>query len=286
MFLNRFSACRSALRIVAGVAVIAVVAGLAGCGKKNNKEIVKITIVGSSTIAPLMSEIAKAFEKKNPNVRIDVQAGGTTRGVLDVRQGTAQIGMVSRGLKTDEQSDLRRVLLAQDGLAMIVHKTNPVKSLTKDQVIGIYSGRITNWNQVGGPDLPINVVSKAEGRSTLEVFSHYFGLPYKEIKAHVVIGDNQQGIQTVSGAPAGIGYVSIGTAEYEAKHGVAIRLVPLDGHVPSTAAVAKGGYPLSRELNLVFKANNEAQLDGLLKFAKTPEAAELVTQQYFVPVSN
>ena len=276
----------SALRRSAGIAALVVVAGFAGCGKSVDPETVKITIVGSSTIAPLMSEIAKAFEKKNPGVRVDVQAGGSSRGVLDVRQGTAQIGMLSRALKADEQAEFRRVLLAQDGLAMIVHQSNPVKSLSKDQVIGIYSGRFTNWSQVGGADLPISVVSKAEGRSTLEIFSHYFDLPYKHIKAHVVIGDNQQGIQTVAGAPAGIGYVSIGTAEYEARHGAAIRLVPLDGQVPSTSAVAKGGYPLSRELNLVFKADSEARLDGLLKFVRTPEAAELTTQQFFVPVSN
>ncbi|MFG6439809.1 phosphate ABC transporter substrate-binding protein [Roseateles sp. LKC17W] len=285
--INKQSAARrSAFLLVAGATAIAVAASLAGCGRKADKDIAKITIVGSSTIAPLMSEIAKAFEKKNPGVRIDVQSGGTSRGVLDVRQGTAQIGMVSRALKADEQSELRRVLLALDGLSLIVHKSNPVKSLSKDQVVGIYSGKITNWRDVGGPDLPINVVSKAEGRSTLEIFSHYFGLPYKDIKAHVVIGDNQQGIQTVSGVPAGIGYVSIGTAEYEAGHGAAIRLVPLDGHVPSTAAVAQGGYPLSRELNLVFKADNEAQLDGLLKFAKTPEAAQLATKQFFVPAAR
>ena len=268
------------------VAVLAALGGLAGCGKKPDVAVSKITIVGSSTIAPLMSEIAKAFEKSNPGVRIDVQSGGTSRGVLDVRQGTAQIGMVSRELKADEKLDLRHVLIAKDGLAMIVHKSNPVKVLTKQQVVDIYSGKLINWKDAGGPDLPITVVSKAEGRSTLEVFSQYFGLSYKNIKAHVVIGDNQQGIQTVAGAPAGIGYVSIGTAEYEAGHGAAIRLVPLDNHVPSTAAVAEGNYPLSRELNLVFKAEREAGLAKLLKFVQTPEAAELTAKQFFVAVAR
>lgn len=275
-----------ALQMAVGASAIALSMAISGCGKRAEHEALKITIVGSSTIAPLMSEIGKAYEKKNPGVRIDVQAGGTSRGVLDVRQGTAQIGMVSRELKADEKSDLHRALIAKDGLAMIVHKSNPVAALTKEQVIGIYSGKLTNWKEVGGPDLPISVVSKAEGRSTLEIFSQYFGLSYKDIKAHVVIGDNQQGIQTVSGAPAGIGYVSIGTAEYEAGHGSAIRLVPLDGRIPSTAAVAKGDYPLSRELNLVFKTENESKLDGLLKFAQSAEAAELTTKQYFVPIKN
>lgn len=262
------------------------VVGLSACGNQAESAKTKITVVGSSTIAPLMSEVAKAYEQKHSGSRIDVQAGGSSRGILDVRQDTADVGMVSRALKPEESADLQHVLLGHDGLAMIVHKSNPVPSLTKTQVIDIYSGKITNWKELGGPDLAINVVSKAEGRSTLEIFSHYFGLPYKEIKAHVVIGDNQQGIQMVSGSPASIGYVSIGTAEFEAEHGASIRLVPLDGHVPSTAAVAQGSYPLSRELNLVFKAKNKPQLDSLLTFASSPEGQELAKKQFFVPVSN
>jgi phosphate transport system substrate-binding protein len=284
--MNEMSARRFALRALVCASVVVLFAGIAGCGRKDDAELSKVTVVGSSTIAPLMGEIGKAFEKSHPGIRIDVQAGGTSRGVLDVRQGTAQIGMVSRELKADEAAELRRVLLAKDGLAMIVHKSNPIASLTKEQVIGIYSGRISNWKDLGGADQAISVVSKAEGRSTLEIFSHYFGLPYRDIKAHVVIGDNQQGIQTVAGAPASIGYVSIGTAEYEAGHGAAIRLVTLDHHVPSTAAVADGSYPLTRELNIVFKPDNEARLAELLKFTQSPAAAELATKQFFVPVKH
>jgi phosphate transport system substrate-binding protein len=245
----------------------------------------RITVVGSSTVSPLMAEIAKDFEKSKPDVRIDVQAGGSSRGITDVRNGVAEVGMVSRALKPDE-SDLGHTLIARDGVSMIVHRDNPIPGLSKAQLVDIYTGKITNWSQVGGPDLAITVVSKAEGRSTLEVFSDYVGLSYKDIKAQMIIGDNQQGIQAVSSTPGAITYVSIGTAEYEAGNGAAIRLVPLDGMTPTTQAVAEGRFPMVRELNLVYKSPAAPNVQALIEHAGSPKAAEIIRGQYMVPVSR
>lgn len=245
----------------------------------------RVTVVGSSTISPLMAEIAKDFEKGKPDVRVDVQAGGSSRGITDVRNGVAEIGMVSRALKPDE-SELGHTLIARDGVSVIVHRDNTVQGLAKAQLVEIYTGRITNWSQVGGPDLPITVVSKAEGRSTLEVFSDYVGLSYKDIKAQMIIGDNQQGIQAVSTTPGAIAYVSIGTAEYEASNGAAIRLVPLDGMAPTTQAVAEGRFPMVRELNLVYKSPMAPNVQALIEHAGSPKSAEIIRGQYMVPVSR
>ena len=268
------------------------VAGMAGCSREaapaetgSPKSVERVMVVGASTIAPLISEMGKAYEKGHPDIRIEVQAGGSSRGILDVRNGVAKLGMVSRELKPDER-DLQSVLIARDGVGIILHKTNPVAHLSKSQVVGIYTGKLTNWKQLGGEDLPITVVSKAEGRSTLEIFSNYFGVPYKEISAHVIIGDNQQGIQTVAGSPAAIGYVSIGSAEYEAQQGAAIRLVQLEDQVPTTAAVASGQYAISRELNLVFKPPLSGRLRDFVEFTQSEAVAELVTKQYFVPLTQ
>lgn len=270
-------------RIASAVMVASIGFGLAGCGSDADRT--RLTVVGSSTIAPALGEIAKAFEQQHPGVRVDVQAGGTARAVTDVRQGSADIGMVSRRLNPDE-TDLERVLIARDGLSLIVHSTNPVARLAKDQVVAIYDGTVTNWNQLGGADLPITVVSKAEGRSTLEIFSEYFDIGYRDIRAQVVIGDNQQGIQSVATTPGAIAYVSIGTAEYESRHGATIRLVPIDGHVPSTTAIASGTYPIIRELNLVFKAPYSSQTGAFLEFVRSSEAAALISEQFFVPATQ
>lgn len=245
----------------------------------------KIVLTGSSTIAPLALEIGKRFEKLNPGVRVDVQSGGSTRGVNDARAGLADIGMASRALKPEE-SDLMAHRIAMDGIGIILHQKNRVQALSDEQIKAIYTGKVTNWQQLGGEDRKITVVNKAEGRSTLELFMHHFQLKNSEIHAHVVIGDNQQGIKTVAGNAGAIGYVSIGTAEYEEAHGTPIHLLPMAG-VPATVAnVRDGRFPLSRPLNLVSKGAPTGMAKQFIEFAQSAVVDDLVTAQYFVPLAR
>jgi phosphate transport system substrate-binding protein len=244
----------------------------------------KLVITGSSTVAPLVLEIAKRFEQKNPGVRVDVQTGGSSRGVNDARSGVADIGMVSRAMKADEK-DLGASAIALDGVAVILHKSNPVKVLSADQVRAIYTGRVLNWKEVGGKDQRITVVNKAEGRSTLELFTTHFQLKNSEIKAQVVIGDNQQGVKTVAGNPGAIGYVSIGTGEFEVEQGTPLQLLPLDGIAPTSDAVRSGKFPLSRPLNLVTKGEPTGRVKQFIEFARSAQVNDLVKEQFFVPVA-
>ncbi len=257
-----------------------------GCTSNNNAaRDNQIVLTGSSTIAPLVGEIAKRFEALHPGVRVDVQSGGSSRGVADVRRGLADIGMVSRELKAKEQ-DLTAFTIARDGVCIIVHRDNPVTSLSDEQIVAIFTGRTRNWNDVGGLDAPITVVNKAEGRSTLELFVGHFNLDNAEIKADAVIGDNEQGIKTVAGNPNAIGYVSIGTAEYDAAHDVAIKLLPLDGAEASIKNVRDGTFPLSRPLNLVVNDEPTGIVAEFIEFARSQDVDPIVLEQYFVPLSQ
>lgn len=244
----------------------------------------KLVLTGSSTIAPLAVELGRRFESLHPGVRVDVQTGGSSRGINDTRKGIADIGMVSRALKPDEQ-DLQSFTIALDGIAIIVHASNPVAFLTRQQIAAIYSGNITNWREVGGKDARITVVNKAEGRSTLELFLSFFQLRNSDIKPHIVIGDNQQGIKTVAGNPQAIGYVSIGASAYDAQRGVPIKLLPMDEVAASADNVRNGSYPLSRPLNLITRLTPIALARQFIHFARTEEVHDLVEAQYFVPIS-
>jgi len=245
----------------------------------------KLVVTGASTLAPLIAEIGKRFESLNPAVRIDVQSGGSSRGVADARQGLADIGMVSRAMKEDER-DLSAFPVARDGVCPILHQENPVQALTDEQVVAIYTGTITNWKAVGGTDAPITVVNKAEGRSTLEVFLHYFKLKNVDIKAQVVIGENEQGVKTVAGNRNAIGYVSIGTAEYDAAHGVPIKLLPIGGVAASTESVGKGIFPLSRPLHIVTRTPPVGLAKAFIEYAQSKAVHDLIRQQYFVPLAD
>ncbi|MGF1936900.1 MAG: phosphate ABC transporter substrate-binding protein [Nostoc sp. ChiQUE02] len=245
----------------------------------------KLVLTGSSTVAPLAAEIGKRFESEHPDVRVDVQTGGSSRGIADARTGVANIGMASRSLK-EEEKDLQAFAIARDGIGIILHKENSIKSLSNQQVIDIYTGKINNWQQVSGKNAPITVVNKAEGRSTLELFLGYFKLKNSDIKSSVVIGDNQQGIKTVAGNPNAIGYVSIGTAEFSINNGDPIKLLPLNGVAATTENVRNGKFPLSRPLNLVTKTQPPGLERAFIEFAQSPQVHEIVKKQDFVPVSK
>ena len=271
---------------LAGVAIVGTIMFAAGLvwSPSGNTAAQKLVLTGASTIAPLAGEIARRFESRHPGTRIDVQTGGSSRGINDVRNGTADIGMVSRDLKPEEKG-LHAYAIALDGVGIIVHASNPVVMLHRRQLIDIYTGKIANWKEVGGVNSPITVVNKAEGRSTLELFLSYLNLKNSQIKPHVVIGDNAQGIKTVAGNRNAIGYVSIGAAAYEAEHRTPIKLLPLDGVAATVANVRSGTFPLSRPLNLVTRAFPEGLAREFIEFARSPEVHDLVEAQYFVPIS-
>ena len=269
------------------IAAVVLLVLVTGCkSEKSGQASSKLTLSGASTLAPLISEVAKRFEQKNPGVRVDVQMGGSSRGVTDSRQGLADIGMVSRDLKPDE-TDLDAHPIARDGVCIILHPSNPVAALTDEQIVSIFTGKLTNWKEVGGADAPIVVVNKAEGRSTLELFLHHFKLKNSDIKAQAVIGDNQQGIKTVEGSPEAIGYVSIGAAEFAAKHGEPLKLLPMAGIEASLETLRSGRFPLARTLHLVTKKGQQNELARrFISFTQSLEAHELVEKQYFVPMGK
>ena len=245
----------------------------------------KLIVSGSSTMAPLVADFGKRFEIRHPGIRVDVQSGGSSRGIADVVNGLADIGMASRALKPQEAS-LYGTVIAHDGITVILHQDNPIQTLTDDQIKFIYTGVITNWKTVGGLDAPITVVNKAEGRSTLELFLQYFGLSNRQIKAHVVIGDNEQGIKTVAGNPHAIGYVSIGTAQFDATHGVAIRLLPLHDIPATLETVQTGDFPLSRPLTLITKSAPAGLIKTFIEFACSFSQHDIILQHYFVPLPD
>lgn len=245
----------------------------------------KLVLSGSSTVAPLAGQIAKRFEQRHRGVRVDVQAGGSSRGIADAKRGTADIGMASRALTPDE-TGLTAHTIAIDGVGIIVHRDNPVRSLSDEQVRDIFTGRVTRWAALGGDDAPITVVNKADGRATLAVFLDYFSLSSRDIKASIIIGDNQQGLRTVAGDVNAIGYVSIGTADHEIGRGLSIRLLPTGGVQATAANVRNGLFPMTRPLNLVTHGEVTPLAQAFIDFARSATVNDLVEAQFFVPVAD
>ncbi len=257
---------------------------LDGCFDSADDGAQSLTITGSSTVAPVIADAAKRFEEQNPGTRIDVQTGGSSRGIADAESGLADLGMASRALKPAE-TGLTPHQIAVDGVCLIVHAQNPVRNLTRDQVIAIYKGEITNWSEVGGPEAEIVVGNKAEGTGTLEVFLNYTGLDSADIQPDVVLGMNQHAIKTVAGNPQALGYVSIGAAASEAEAGTPIKLIGCDGVPATTAAVAHGDFPITRPLQVVSRGELSPLASHFLDYLKSPAVHDIIESHLYVPAA-
>ena len=252
------------------------------CGPGDVTGTDRVELSGSSTIAPLIQAEAEVYEQEHPGVRIDVQTGGSSRGIADAAKGLNDIGMTSRALKPDEAPGLTQHVVALDGIAFVVHADNPVAGLTKRQARDIFSGVITRWSEVGGSDEAIVVVNRPEGRSELDLVAEYFALTPGEMKADVVGGENQQAVKLVAGNPHAIVYLSLGTAAYEAGAGTPLRLLDLDGVPATPETVASGSYPLGRPLVLVTRDEVSPAAQAFLGSLMSEDLDNFIREQGFV----
>jgi len=251
-------------------------------GKKGEDTIV---LTGSSTVAPLVADAGARFEKQFPGRKVEVQTGGSSRGIADALYGRATFGMISRELKPDEAALIAH-RIAVDGVGVIVHRDNTVENFTREDLINIYTGKISNWKTLRGKDAPITVANKAEGRATLEVFLEYTGLDSADIEASVVVGENQQAIKTVVADPNAIAYVSIGAAASEAAAGTAVKLAHCDGIAPTAENVAAGKFPIMRPLALVTRGEIPAPAREFLDFLTAPANRDLIESHLYVPLTE
>jgi phosphate transport system substrate-binding protein len=268
----------------------------------------KITTAGSSTIRPIVEKAAKEFKKSHPDVVFVVGGGGSSHGVKSTANGDVLIGQASRHLKEKEKekwSDLVAHKIGLDGIAVIVNKKNPISKISKKQVQDIYTGKIKNWKKIGGIDAPIILISKEEGRSTLELFLKYFNLEgketgkgkaaimvhrkkgdkrYSKVKAKL-IGPNREAIAAISTKKNAIAYVSVGTAQEVAARGGRVKLLVLDG-VPATIEnVANESYPLRRPLHLVTKGEANGIAKKFIDYITSKEGQEIVSGLEFIPIN-
>ncbi|KWD74626.1 ABC transporter substrate-binding protein [Burkholderia ubonensis] len=243
----------------------------------------KLVITGSSTLAPMIEQIGKRFQVRHPGVQFDVQTGGSGRGISDAMAGQADIGMASRALK-DNESTLYSFAVARDGICVILHRDNPVQALSNQQVADIFTGKITNWRQVGGHDAPIVVINPKESFGSVDLFNHFFNIKYSDIKAQRVVGVNAERFKALIDAPNGIAYVSLGAAERQvtANH-LPIRLLPADGVAPTTKNIRSGNFPISRPLLLLTKVSPSGLVKEFINFALSAQVTDIVEQYDFVP---
>ncbi len=235
-----------AMTVRAGLilALAGVVAALAGsCG--GNRE-TALSVAGSTSMQPFVEMLAEEFMVVRPGTKVLVQGGGSTAGIQAVREGAAAVGMVSRELNQQEQ-DLTAVAIARDGIAVIVHPSNPISSLSRGQVKEVFDGRTTDFRDLGGKPGPIRPVAREEGSGTRGAFQELVMDGAPTTPQALVQNSSGSVREMVSRDPAAIGYISLGLVSES------VKAVKIDGVEARGENVKNGTYKLARPFLLVIR---------------------------------
>lgn len=251
-----------------------------------------LTIKGSDTMVILGQRLAEEYMVKNPGAVVQVNGGGSGTGIAALINGTVDLAQSSRAMKDDEKqkvkanrgSEVVEQAVALDGLATFIHSENPVQHLTMAQLKDIFQGKVTNWNQVGGPAATIVLYGRENSSGTYDYF-----------REHVLLKEDfAPRVQTLQGTAAvinavgqdrnGIGYGGIAYAK-----NVKALAIAADGKppvAPSEATVADGTYPLSRKLFFYYSQNAPERVTKFVTWSLTPEAQALVTKVGYFPLTK
>lgn len=247
----------------------------------------KIDIKGSDTLgAKLVPQLKNAYVKDNPSVKIDILAQGSSHAFSNLDAGTADIGMSSRKVKQQELDKfeakgkaLVEHVAAWDMIAVIVNEMNPVRKLSLKQIEGIFTGTITNWAEVGGPDATISVYTRNTSSGTYKSFSELamskndYGINCQKLEG------NQPIVTEVAKNANGIGYV--GYAYAEGNH---FKTVKVEGVSAKVSNIAK--YPLARKLYYYTVGEPSGHAAQFLEWATTSDSAsQIVSEIGFIPTT-
>jgi phosphate transport system substrate-binding protein len=271
-----------------GVLVLVFALVLTGCQKasepaqensENKQEALSgnITIAGSTSVQPLAEELAQAFMEKYPDVKIDVQGGGSSVGVQSAHEGVADIGNSSRELKDKEKPyGLHEHVIARDGIAVVVNNVNSaVNELTMEQVQKIFTGEINNWKEVGGADAKITVVNREEGSGTRGAFEEIvMGKDAKFTDSAIIQPSTGAVKQTVSTDPNAIGYISMGALDNSVKG------LKVNGVEPTPENVVSGSYKISRPFLMLTKEEPQGAVKAFLDFIFSEEGQNIVGKEF------
>ena len=237
-----------------------------------------LVLTGSTSMADVTTALAEAFMAANGDVTVSVGGNGSGEGPTAVNDGTAQIGLLSRDLKAEETpASFDKVIIGYDGIAVIVNAASGVDSLTTDQITQIFTGKITNWKDVGGVDADIQCIGREAASGTRSAFEELM-----KIKDAAVYAEEQNSTgnvkQAVSANPNAIGYVSLSAVD------TTIVAVKLDGVVPSEETVKSGEYTLQRPFVMITKAGTTDTLTAaFLDFVFSDAGMQIVADDGVVP---
>jgi phosphate transport system substrate-binding protein len=257
----------------------------AGCTSSTNNTAsgTKLQLAGSTSVQPHAEVLAKAFQANNSGVQVFVQGGGSSAGVTAVGTGTADIGMSSANLSESQKSqypDLKAVPIAVDGIAVIVNPQNNISNLTMNQTRDIFTGNITNWNQVGGSDAKINVVNREEGSGTRDGIQKIV-LKGGNFSTGGITQSSTGAVRSyVAGDSNAIGYISFAEVDNS------VKALNINSVAPTYDTIANGTYPIQRYFLFVTKGDPTGNAKAFIDFTLSPAGQAILKADKEVAISD
>lgn len=239
-----------------------------------------LAISGSTSVGPLTEKLAAKYEEKE-DIKIEINQIGSSAGITNAINGVSEIGMSSRDLKeAEKEKGLEETVIAYDGIVVIVHPSNKVDDLTLEQVRDIFTGKITNWKELGGDDLEIVVVSREDGSGSRDAFQEIVGYSSGELVKSAIIASGNGNIKTtVATNKHAIGFISF---EYIDP---SVRPVKIEGIEPTAENVLQQKYKLSRPFLFVYLEENlSPQGRKFIDFILSSEGQRIVLESGTIPV--
>ncbi|AGP39580.1 phosphate-binding protein [Sorangium cellulosum] len=244
------------------------------CGRERTSG---LTLAGSTSVQPFAERWAEAYGARHAGATIHVQGGGSTAGIQAVESGTAQIGMSSRDLLPDEAQRLRGLVVARDGIAVVVNPENRIGDVKLDEVRRIYAGEITRWAGHGGQGRKITVITREEGSGTRGAFEELV-MKGRRITSAALVQDSTGAVrQMVASDPASIGYISLDLVD------TSVKPLRVDGVEPTEAAIDAGRYRLVRPFLFVVKGAPTGEARAFIDWIRGPEGQALTRKEGLLP---
>ncbi|MFA5795011.1 MAG: phosphate ABC transporter substrate-binding protein [Candidatus Brocadiia bacterium] len=279
--------------------------GILGCGRDDaarqarNETKTSIQIKGSDTMVNLVQAWAEVFMKKNPQKQLAVTGGGSGTGISSLISNTCDICMSSRNIKEKEIALAQQkgvnpfeIKVALDGLAVVVHPSNPISKLTQAQLADIFTGKIASWKEVGGKDAKIVILSREVTSGTHVYFKEHIlrkGIangPEEFASSALMLPSSQAIADEVTNNPDAIGYYGMGYISAKQKPISVAKDEKSEYEAPTTENVISGKYPISRPLLLYVNGQPKGLDKEFIDFALSPEGQEIVVKTDFVPVQD
>ena len=236
-----------------------------------------LIVAGSTSIQPFADKWAEVFMETRPRFGVNVQGGGSSAGIQACKAGACQIGMSSREL-TGNEKDLHEIVIARDGLAVIVHPSNPVRVATLPQIKEVFAGDLTNWKVLGGPERQITVVTREEGSGTRGAFQELVMGKVRIYRGAITEDSNGTVREIVANDPYSIGFISLGLVNEQ------VRALDLDGVTASQANIEAGRYKLVRPFLFLTKGEPTGAAKEFINFVLSEEGQALVKKEGLIPV--